>query len=73
MSEIVKNFIGKECIITTMNESVTGVIKAVEDNWIVVLPAGNNIIGTEIIKIDYVSRIREYPKNKNGKKRIVVS
>ena len=72
MSEVVKRFIGKKCIIKTMNESVTGVIEAIEDNWIVVLPAQKNIIGTEVICIDYISRIQEYPKDRNGKEKTIV-
>ena len=70
MSEAVKRFIGKDCIITTMNENVTGVIEAVEDDWIVVKSKSNN---AEIIKIDYISRVQEYPRNKNGKKKVIVS
>ena len=72
MNEIIKKFTGKECIITTINESVTGLIESVEDNWITVSQIGNSSGGTEIINVDYISRIREYPKNKNGKKKPVV-
>ena len=68
MSELIKKFIGKECIITTMNESVTGIVETVEDNWIEV----SNKIGSEIISLDYISRIREYPTDKNGKRKIFV-
>ena len=72
MSETVKRFVGKECIITTMNETVTGVIESVEDNWIVVA-TGKNATNTEIISIDYISRLREYPRTKNGNKKMIVS
>ena len=72
MSEVIKRFVGKKCIITTMNEIVTGVIDAVEDNCIIVSPTGN-VVGTEIISIDYISRVREYPKNKNGKEKSIIA
>ena len=72
MNELIKKFIGKECIITTMNESVTGIVESVEDNWIEVSPIKKNKIGSEIISLDYISRIREYPTSENGKRRIFV-
>jgi len=73
MSEVIKRFVDKECIITTMNETVTGIITAVEENWIVVSPAGNPEAGADIISLDYISRIREYPRKKNGKRRTVIT
>lgn len=72
MSEIIKRFIGKECFITTMNENVMGMVETVEDNWVIVSSIGNKTGGIEIINIDYISRIREYPKNKKGKKKAIV-
>ena len=72
MSEVVKRFVGKECIITTMNETVTGVVEAAEEKWIVISPVGKNTTGTEIVSMDYIIRIREYPRNKNGKKKAIV-
>jgi hypothetical protein len=72
MSEIIKKFVGKECIITTMNENVTGKVETVEDNWIVLSPLGGKMDSSEIINIEYISRIREYPLNKVGKRKAVV-
>ena len=72
MSEVVKRFIGKECVITTMNETLTGVLEAVEDSWIVISPVGKNTTGTEIISMNYISHIREFPKNKSGKRKLIV-
>lgn len=68
MSEIIKRCIGKTCIITTMSENVVGTIEAVEDHWIVVSSTENKAGGTEIINIEYISRIRESPKFKFIKK-----
>ncbi|NKF05731.1 hypothetical protein J1C67_16750 [Clostridium gasigenes] len=65
MNEIIKNFIGKECLIYTFRAQISGVIESLENNWISI-KTGNS---SEIINIDYISRIREYPKNKKGKKK----
>ncbi|MGB4588533.1 MAG: hypothetical protein WBI17_04775 [Clostridiaceae bacterium] len=67
-NEVIRNFIGKDCIITTFQTQVNGIIESIEDNW-VILRVGNQI---EIVNIDYISRIREYPLKKNGKKKMIV-
>ena len=69
INDMIKNYIGKECLIYTFQTQVAGVIESIEDNWISVKTAG----ASEIINIDYISRIREYPKNKNGKKKAFVA
>ena len=68
MNEIIKNFIGKECLIYTFQTQIVGVIESLENNWISVR-TGNS---SEIVNIDYISRIREHPKNKKGKKKSFV-
>lgn len=73
MNEVIEKFIGKECIITTMSETVIGAVESVDDNWIVITAMGNTTGAKEIINIDYIMRIREYPKKKNGKKKIIIS
>ena len=72
MKELAKRFIEKDCMIYTIasyDGSIQGVIKEVEDGGIVIL---KNSGETEIINLDYVTRIREYPRNKNGKKKSIV-
>lgn len=73
MTELIKKFIGKECIIYDMNSSVeqiTGTITEIDGDWITV----ENMTGEqEIINLEYVTRIREYPKKKNGKKKSVIT
>ncbi len=72
MIELAKQFIGKDCIIYTMDSSlgsVNGVIKSVSVNGITVEVKDGTL---EAINLDYVTRIREYPRNKNGKKKSVV-
>lgn len=69
MYELISRFIGKEVIITTMNSetiSVNGTVTEVKDNW-VVLDTKN--YGMDAINIDYITRIREYPRKENGKKK----
>lgn len=68
MTELAKRFIDKECIIYTFNSQVTGTIKEVTDSAVLI----ENKDTSEIINIDYIVRIRECPKNKNGKKKLVV-
>jgi len=62
MNEVIKGFIGKECIVSTMNSNVTGVVEAVDENWVSIRP--RNKTATEIMNTDHISRIREHPRNK---------
>ena len=71
MYEVISRFVGKEVIITTMNSettSVNGVVTEVKDNW-VILDTHN--FGMDAINIDYITRIREYPRKENGKKKTI--
>ena len=72
MKELAKQFIGEECIIYTVtsNEgSVQGVIKEIDDGGIVI---ERNSGEREIVNLDFVTRIRQYPRKKNGKKKGVI-
>ncbi|MBE6596048.1 MAG: hypothetical protein E7641_00095 [Ruminococcaceae bacterium] len=69
MLELAKRFIDKECIIYTFNSNqMTGIIREVTDGALMIENKGT----LEAVNIDFVIRIREYPKNKNGKKKSVV-
>ena len=70
MIELAKRFIGKECLIYAFdgNHQFTGIIREVTDGAI--LLENNNTL--EAINLDFVIRIREYPKNKKGKKKSLV-
>ena len=68
MFELAKNFLNKECIIYTFNSQVTGVIKQVNEGGILIEKADSQ----EAVNFDFIVRIREYPKNKNGKKKSVI-
>lgn len=68
MLELAKNFIGQECIVYLFNSQVIGTIKEVSDKAI--LLEQKNV--TEVLNLDYVMRIREYPRSKAGKKKKLV-
>ena len=70
MKELAKRFIDKECLISSFdsNHQFEGVIKEVSDSAILVEKNGT----VEAINLDFVIRIREFPKNKNGKKKSLV-
>ena len=63
-------YIGKECQIYTMNsQQIAGTILAIEDGWITLQDAKAQ---QEVINLDFMLRIREFPLNKRGKKKAVV-
>ena len=70
MIELAKRFIGKECLIYSLGNGsqLEGTIKEVSDSAILIEKGGT----IEAINLDYVTRIREYPKNKKGKKKSIV-
>ena len=69
MFELAQKFIGKECIIYTFNSTqLTGVIKEVNEGAILLEKEGNQ----EAVNFDFIVRIREYPRTKNGKKKSVI-
>lgn len=68
MVELAKRFVEKECIIYTFNNQVEGVIKEISGNALMIEKKGM----LEAINLDFVVRIREYPRNKKGNKKSVV-
>ncbi len=70
MLELAKRFIGKECLIYAFdnNHQFSGTIQEVTDGALLIENNGS----LEAINFDFVIRIREYPKNKKGKKKSVV-
>ncbi|MDO5151499.1 MAG: hypothetical protein Q4D76_19275 [Oscillospiraceae bacterium] len=70
MIELAKRFIGKACLIYSFDSShqFQGIIKEVSDGAILVENGGT----IEAINLDFVIRIREFPKNKKGKKKSLV-
>ena len=69
MIELAKNFIDKECIIYSFNgNQIVGTVKEV--NGSALLLENKGVL--EAVNLDFIVRIREYPKKKNGKKKSVV-
>ena len=72
MKDLAKRFIEEECIIYTVasdSGSIQGVIKEVADGGMIIDRKSGE---REIINLDFVTRIRQYPRKKNGKKKDVV-
>lgn len=71
MKDLAKQFIGKECIIYTLsgfNSSVSGTIKEVGDGGLIIEKSD----GLEAVNLEYIIRIREWPRNAKGKKKTFV-
>lgn len=75
MKELAKKFIGEECIIYTIasnDGSIQGIIKEIDGGGMVIERSSGGSESLEIINLDFVTRIRKYPRKKNGKKKGVV-
>lgn len=72
MKEFIERFMNKDVIVYTMNESagsIEGKITEYNDSWIIIVDSFGK---EQLINGEYIIRIREYPTNKNGKKKAVV-
>lgn len=72
MKELAKQFIGKECIIYTVtgfDSGIQGTIKEVTDGGVIVEKKD----GLEAVNLEYITRIREWPRNAKGKKKQIFS
>ncbi len=68
MEELAKQFVGKECLIYTVigtDSVIKGTVKEVSAGGIVL----ENKDGIEAVNLEYVTRIREWPRNAKGKKK----
>ncbi len=64
MQELAKKFVGQECIVHTFdNNQIVGVLREVSEKGLLLERSG----ASEALNLDYVVRIREYPKKKNGR------
>lgn len=68
MLELAKRFIGKECIVYTFNTQLEGTIREVSEGAILI----ERTDSVEAVNLDFIVRIREYPRKGNGKKKSVV-
>lgn len=69
MKEVATRFINKECLIYSFDSShmFDGAIKEVTEGAILIEKNGK----MEAVNLDFVIRIKEYPRNKKGKKKPV--
>ena len=68
MLEFAKRFIEKDCIISLFDGSMyTGVIKEVVDNAMLIEKNGE----LTAVNLEFVSSIKEFPKNKKGKRKSI--
>lgn len=58
----------KECLIYALDKQFTGTIREVSEGAVLIENEGS----TEAINLEFVLRIREYPRNKKGKKKSVI-
>ena len=68
MKELAERFIDREVIVYTFNSQITGTIREVTAGAL--LLESNST--SEAVNLDFIVRIREYPRKKNGKKKAVV-
>ncbi len=68
MREAAEKFIDKECMVYLLSGEVKGVIREVTDHSLLIETPTDR----QILNLDFVIRIREFPKNKHGKKKSVV-
>lgn len=70
MKQLAQQFIGKECLVYTVGESnaFNGTLQQVTDNALLLEKGGF----LQAVNLEYVTRIREWPRNGKGKKKTFV-
>ena len=74
IEEALAGFVGKEVIVYTVSNGLaTGgaiecTIDEIGDGWLRIKQENDN---ESIMNIDNVIRVRDYPRNKNGKKKMI--
>lgn len=71
MKEIAKRFLDKDCIVYTISgndSTIKGKLVEITEEGILIDCNGN----LQAVNLEYVTRIREWPKNKNGKKAMII-
>lgn len=55
MNEMLQRYVGKKCIIYTLDAQITGIVQSIESNWVEIqTPVNINLLNT-----DYIVRIRD--------------
>lgn len=70
MNDFINEYLGQECLVYLgLGTTVTGVLESVQDGWVTVASKKDR----QVVNLDYITRIRLFPKNKNGKKKAFVA
>jgi hypothetical protein len=72
VNEALQSFVGRECIIKTLNYSnstVIGIVTAVDGCWMTVKTGKAGEENINMINAEHITRIREYPRDKQGRKK----
>ncbi|MCD7828547.1 MAG: hypothetical protein LUG85_08480 [Clostridiales bacterium] len=70
MSQILDNFIGKDCIINLCTGGTAdGTVRKISEGWLEIEDKKGKI---QAVNADYISKIREYPTSKSGKRKTVI-
>lgn len=64
MTELVTTYIGRKCILYTMNDAVTGTIQAIDGSWVSV-DTGKEV---QAVNLEFVVRISPCPEKKSKEK-----
>lgn len=69
MTDIIEKFVGKDCYIKLgVGGSADGIVKSVSDGWVEIEGTDGKM---QAVNVDYISKIKEYPTNKKGKRKTV--
>lgn len=70
MKELAQKFVGKDCLVYTVasdGSSIKGVIQEVTESGLLIESGGN----LQAVNLEYITHIREWPRNAKGKKKTV--
>lgn len=67
MEKMLQEFIGEDCIITTLKDTRVGTLTEVSATCLLLTEKEN----TEIINLDYVINVKKHPQNKHGKRKFL--
>ena len=71
MLEIAKRFLDVECVVYLFDgNTISGTVTEISDGALLISKSCGEC---EAVNLGYVTRIREYPKNKKGKKKSVIA
>lgn len=71
MLEIAKRFLNVECVVYLFDgNTISGTVTEINNSALLIKKSCGEC---EAINLGYVTRIREYPKNKKGKKKSVIA